>query len=87
VGLEINGLEAGVEQVTDPDEMRRLLATPPAKGRPQHWYLESRRADAQLMKELHHRMMGPPGQMIEVGDTGPVTVKTCISICASDDGA
>jgi len=61
--------------VTDPDEMRRLLATLSAKGRPQHWYLETRRPDAQLLKELHHRMMGPPGQMIEVNGTDPVTVR------------
>lgn len=44
--------KAGVEQVTDPNEMQRLLANPSAKGRPEQWYLESRRPDAQLMKEL-----------------------------------
>ena len=64
----------GVEQVTDPDEMQRLLATPPATGRPPHWYLERRRPDPTLMKELQHRPMGPPRQMLDVNGTEPVTV-------------
>jgi len=27
------------------------------------------------MKELHHRMMGPPTQTIEINGTEPVTVR------------
>jgi len=64
----------GVEQVTDPAEMARLLAQPPGKGR-EHWYLERRRPDAQLMKELHHRLMGPPTQMVEVSGTASVPIR------------
>src|SRR5262245_46584509 len=67
--------EAGVEQVTDPEEIARLLAQPPGKSRGQEWYLECRRPDAQLMKELQHRLMGPPTQTIDVTGTEPVTVR------------
>jgi hypothetical protein len=56
--------EAGAVQVTDPEEMAALLARPQTKG--QLWYLECRRPDATLMKELHHRLMGPPTQIVEV---------------------
>jgi hypothetical protein len=56
--------EDGAVQVTDPAEMARLLGQPQTKG--QHWYLECRRPDATLMKELHHRLMGPPTQIVEV---------------------
>lgn len=56
----------GVVHVTDPQEMATLLAQPPVKGQPQQWYLECRRPDPTLMKELHHRLMGPPTQIVEV---------------------
>jgi hypothetical protein len=45
--------------------MAELLAQSAAAGR-QRWYLECRRPDATLMKELHHRLMGPPTQIVEV---------------------
>jgi hypothetical protein len=63
----------GVIQVTDPGEMALLLGQPQAKG--QLWYLECRRPDPTLMKELHSRLMGPPSQMVEISDTQPVEVR------------
>ena len=65
----------GVGQVTDPQEMARLLAEPPSKDRVSHWYLECRRPDPTLMKELHHRLMGPPTQTVEVASGQAVTVQ------------
>ena len=59
---------------TDPDEMARLLAQPPGTGRGEHWFLGCRKPDAQLMKELDHRLMGPPAQTVDVGGTQPVTI-------------
>jgi hypothetical protein len=65
---------AGVVQVTDPHEMATLLAQPSSKGRDPQWYLEVRKPDATLMKELHHRLMGPPTQMIELSATEPMRI-------------
>jgi hypothetical protein len=67
--------EDGVVQVTDPEEMARLLAQPPGKGRESHWYLEHRRPDPTLMKELHHRLMGPPRQTVEVSGSSEMTIR------------
>lgn len=64
-----------VVQVTDPQEMATLLAQSPATGPASHWYLECRRPDPTLMKELQHRLMGPPTQMVELSGTQAVTVQ------------
>ena len=55
--------------------MARLLAQPQGKGRGERWFLECRKPDAHLMKELQHRLMGPPTQTIDVTGTEPVTVR------------
>ena len=65
----------GVVQVTDPEEMARLLAEPPPRGRDQQWYLEVRRPDPTLMKALHHRLIGRPTQLVESSGTEPLRVR------------
>jgi hypothetical protein len=63
----------GVVQVVDPHEMVALLAQPQTKG--QHWYLECRRPDPTMMKDLQHRLMGPPIETVDVNGTQPVPIR------------
>jgi len=65
----------GPVQVTDPREMATLLAQPRGQPGERLWYLEARRPDPQLMKELHHRLMGPPRQTIELETPEPISVR------------